>query len=145
MPHRIMSCLLEFYEKFDQPIMDRPKLIEEDRRRLRMRLLEEAYHEYRYAERGEDLVKIAESIGAMLYVIGGTSIEYGLPLHDIFLETHRSNMTKMGPEGDKYIREDGKIMKGPNFNKPDIAKVICDALYPEDDEAVECSKTVSTK
>jgi predicted HAD superfamily Cof-like phosphohydrolase len=145
MPHRILSCLREFYEKFDQPMMDRPKLIDAERRKLRMRLLEEAYHEYRYAERGEDLVKIAESLGAMLYVIGGTSLEYGLPLKELFLEIHRANLTKIGVDGSAITREDGKVMKGPNYTKPDIAKVICDALYPEEDEDVQCSKSVLTK
>lgn len=131
MPHRILSCLREFYESFNQPVQDTPLLPLPERRQLRMKLLEEEYHEYRYAERGNDLVKIADSLADMLYVIGGTALEYGLPLDKIFLEVHRSNMTKLGADGNPLIREDGKIMKGPNFKKPDVAKIVCEALYPE--------------
>ena len=105
-----------------------------ERRKLRMKLLEEEYHEYRYAERGNDIVKIADALADMLYIIGGTALEYGIPLDKIFLEVHRSNMSKLDEYGNPAIREDGKIMKGPNYVKPDIAKIICDALYPEEEE-----------
>ena len=105
----------------------------QERRKLRMKLLEEEYHEYRYAERGNDLVKVADALADMLYIIGGTALEYGIPLDKIFLEVHRSNMTKLDENGQPVIREDGKIMKGPAYTKPDVAKIICDALYPEED------------
>lgn len=133
MPHRVLSCLREFYESFNQPVQDMPMFPLPERRKLRMKLLEEEYHEYRYAERGNDFVKVADALADMLYIIGGTALEYGIPLDKIFLEVHRSNMTKLDENGQPIIREDGKIMKGPNYTKPDIAKIICEALYPEED------------
>lgn len=133
MPHRVLSCLKEFYEAFDLPVQDEPVLPIKDRRKLRMKLLEEEYHEYRYAERGDDLVKIADALADMLYIIGGTALEYGIPLDKIFLEVHRSNMSKLGKDGKPILREDGKILKGPDYTKPDIARVICEHLYPEEE------------
>lgn len=136
MPHRVLSCAREFYRKFDLPSRDTPQLIDDKRRRLRMKMLEDEYHEYRYAERGNDLVKIADALADMMHVIGGTALEYGLPLDKIFLEIHKSNMTKIGEDGKAIVREDGKIMKGPNYMKPDIVKIICAATYPEEDKNV---------
>jgi len=130
-PHRVLSCVKEFYEQFDLPVQDMPMLPVQERRRLRMKLLEEKYHDYRYAERGRDLLKIADALGDMMYVIGGTALEYGLPLDRIFLEIHRSNLTKVDENGRPIFREDGKLMKTPQYSKPDIAQIICDALYPE--------------
>ena len=129
MPHRILSCLREFHDRFNQPTQDRPMLVDSKRRQLRMKLLEEEYHDYRYAERGDDIIKIADALAGMLYVIGGTALEYGLPLDKLFLEIHRSNMTKLDDNKRPIIREDGKVLKSPNYIKPDIAQVICEALY----------------
>lgn len=133
MPHRVLSCVREFYATFDQPTRDTPKLIDKKRRRLRMKLLEEEYHEYRYAERGNDLLKVSDALADMLYIIGGTALEYGLPLDKIFLEIHRSNMSKLDEDGKAIVREDGKIMKGPNYSRPDIVSILCEAMYPDED------------
>jgi predicted HAD superfamily Cof-like phosphohydrolase len=134
MPHRVMSCVKEFYEKFDQPSQDRPIFVKLERRKFRMKLLEDAYHDYRYAERGNDLTKVSVALADMLYAIGGTALEYGLPLDKIFLEVHKSNLTRLDANGDPVIREDGKIMKGEQYRRPDIVRILCDAMYPPEDE-----------
>ena len=131
MPHRVLSCVREFCLAFDQPQQDTPQLADDERRRIRMRQLEDKYHDYRYAERANDLVKISESLADMLYVIGVTALEYGIPLDTIFLEVHRSNMTRLGVDGRAIVREDGKIMKGPNYKKPDVVAILCEATFPD--------------
>lgn len=134
MPHRIISCVREFMWAFEQTEHKHPQLLSVEKRKLRMKMLEDEYHEYRYAERAGDIVKTAEALAEMLYVIGGTALEYGLPLDKIFLEIHRSNMTKLGDDKMPILREDGKIMKGPHYVKPDIATIICAAKYPDSEE-----------
>ena len=62
----------------------------------------------------------------MLYILCGTIIEHGMTelIEEVFDEIHRSNMSKLGEDGNPVYREDGKVIKGPNFFKPDIAKII---------------------
>lgn len=124
--HRAMKCVKDFHEKFGLDTQDVPHLPEKELSRERMKLLEYQYHEYRYAERGADLCKIADAMADMIHVICGTAHMYGIPLGAVFLEIHRSNMTKGG------IGEDGKMVKGPGYSPPDIANILCEAIYGED-------------
>ncbi len=131
--HRVMSCVKEFYESFGLPVItDTPHLPDEERRKLRMKLLEEEYHEYRYAERGHDLIKVADALADMVYVIAGTALEYGIPLDKVFLEIHKSNMSKL-VDGKPILREDGKVLKTPGYHRPDVAGILCDKVYGEVD------------
>lgn len=93
-------------------------------RSLRKRLLEEEYNEYVEGEDNNDLVEIADAIADILYIAYGTAVSYGLPMDEIFNEVHASNMSKLGEDGKPIYREDGKILKGPNFFKPDILSII---------------------
>lgn len=93
-------------------------------RSLRKRLLEEEYNEYVTGEDNNDLVEIADAIADILYIAYGTAVSYGLPMDEIFDEVHASNMSKLGDDGKPIYREDGKILKGPEFFKPDIAAII---------------------
>jgi len=130
--HRVISCLKEFHEAFGLPTADEPGLVTIERRHLRMKLLEDAYHEYRYAARADNLLKVAESLADMAYAIGGAALEYGIPIDKIFLEVHKSNMSKL-IDGQPNLREDGKVLKVPGYHKPDVAAVLCDELYGEED------------
>ena len=67
-------------------------------------------------------IKLTKELADMLYVIYGTAVALGLPLEDAFKEVHRSNMSKLGPEGEVLRREDGKILKGPNYSEADVAQ-----------------------
>lgn len=137
----------EFQESYGLPSSRIPSLPsyrdDEGRnlRDLRKRLLEEEYNEYLEGEENNDLVEIADALGDIMYIAYGTGITYGLPMDEIFNEIHRSNMSKLGADGKPIRREDGKLLKGPNFSPPDIAGIIAkhierqNAAPPETEEA----------
>ncbi len=93
---------------------------------LRHRLMVEENEEYLEACKNGDLVEIADALGYMMYILCGTILAHGLQnkIEDIFEEIQKSNMSKLGSDGEPIYREDGKIMKGPSYFKPDIKKII---------------------
>ena len=93
---------------------------------LRYELMREENEEYLEAANNNDLVEVADALGDMLYILCGTIIEHGLQhkIEEIFDEIQRSNMSKLGEHGEPIYREDGKVLKGPNYFKPDIASVL---------------------
>lgn len=116
----------EFHEAFDAPIAERFTMIPEERYRLRSELLLEENQEYLKACAEGDMNELADALGDMLYILCGTMIEHGFQeyMEKVFTEIHRSNMSKLGTDGKPVYREDGKILKGPNFFRPRIAQVI---------------------
>jgi len=96
--------------------------IDEDVFLLRHRLMSEENGEYLEACKSGDLVEIADALGDMMYILCGTILSHGLQdkIENIFEEIQRSNMSKLGNDGQPIYREDGKIMKGPCYFKPDI-------------------------
>ncbi|MQA87594.1 MAG: nucleotide pyrophosphohydrolase [Streptosporangiales bacterium] len=96
-------------------------------RNLRQQILEEEVQELREAVVAADLVGIADALADIVYVACGTAITYGIPFDAVFAEVHRSNMTKIGPDGPTF-RADGKIMKGPHFEPPDIESRLFDGV-----------------
>ncbi len=105
-----------------QPTVDLPDQIKE----LRFRLMEEENQEYLEAAKNNDLVEVADALGDMLYILCGTILSHGMQhkIEEVFDEIQRSNMSKLGADGEPIYREDGKVMKGPNYFKPDIAKIL---------------------
>ncbi|MGV6832010.1 MAG: pyrophosphohydrolase domain-containing protein [bacterium] len=93
---------------------------------LRYKLMREENEEYLEAANNEDLVEIADALGDMLYILCGTIIEHGLQhkIEEVFDEIQRSNMSKLGEDGEPIYREDGKVLKGPNYFKPNIAAIL---------------------
>lgn len=93
---------------------------------LRHRLMHEENEEYLEACKNGDLTEIADALGDMMYILCGTILSHGLQdkIDDIFEEIQSSNMSKLGADGKPIYREDGKIMKGPNYFKPNINKMI---------------------
>ena len=91
---------------------------------LRHRLMHEENEEYLEACKNGDLVEIADALGDMMYILCGTILSHGLhdKIENIFEEIQKSNMSKLGIDGKPIYREDGKVMKGPNYFKPDIKK-----------------------
>ena len=100
--------------------------LENGKARLRYELMKEENNEYIEAAENGDIVEVADALGDMLYILCGTIIEHGMTelIEEVFDEIHRSNMSKLGEDGNPVYREDGKVIKGPNFFKPDIAKII---------------------
>jgi len=114
----------QFHKIYNCYTQENPGLPNEEIRDLRRRLLKEEYEEYLEGEETDDLVEIADALADMLYIMYGTALAYGIPLDEIFDEVHRSNLSKLGADGKPIVREDGKILKGPDFFKPDIAKIM---------------------
>ena len=93
---------------------------------LRFELMKEENEEYLEAANNNDLIEVADALGDMLYILCGTIIEHGLQhkIEDVFNEIQHSNMSKLGADGEPIYREDGKVLKGPNYFKPNIAKIL---------------------
>ncbi|MEN2398649.1 nucleoside triphosphate pyrophosphohydrolase family protein [Flavobacterium sp. MC2016-06] len=93
---------------------------------LRYNLMKEENEEYLEAVENNDLVEIADALGDMMYILCGTIIEHGLQdkIEAVFDEIQRSNMSKLGEDGKPIYREDGKVLKGPNYFKPDFSKLL---------------------
>ena len=91
---------------------------------LRENLHKEEWQELQGAMDGFNLVEMADAICDLIYVLCGTAVSFGIPLDECFAEVQRSNMSKLMPDGSVYRREDGKILKGPNFSPPDLRSII---------------------
>lgn len=94
---------------------------------LRFELMDEENKEYLEAAKNNDLVEVADALGDMLYILCGTILSHGMQhkIEDVFNEIQRSNMSKLGEDGTPIYREDGKVLKGPNYFKPKL-KIILD-------------------
>ena len=88
--------------------------------------MNEENEEYLEACKSGDLVEIADALGDMMYILCGTILSHGLQdkIEDVFEEIQKSNMSKLDSDGNPIYREDGKIMKGLNYFKPDIKKIL---------------------
>jgi predicted HAD superfamily Cof-like phosphohydrolase len=115
-----------FHEAFKQKNATGPALLDHDGAELRHRLMAEENDEYLEACDKEDIVEIADALGDQLYILCGTILKHGLQhkIEEVFNEIHLSNMSKLDPNGEPILREDGKIMKSNRYFKPDIAKIV---------------------
>ena len=120
-----LNAVKDFHDTFglnynDSPTVDLEKKIIE----LRFNLMKEENDEYIEAARNNDIVEVADALGDMLYILCGTIIEHGMShiIEDVFDEIQKSNMSKLGADGKPIYREDGKVMKGPNYFKPNFSK-----------------------
>jgi predicted HAD superfamily Cof-like phosphohydrolase len=93
---------------------------------LRFELMKEENEEYLEAVQNNDIVEIADALGDMLYILCGTILEHGLQhkIEAVFDEIQRSNMSKLGEDGKPIYREDGKVMKGSNYFKPNFEAIL---------------------
>jgi predicted HAD superfamily Cof-like phosphohydrolase len=98
----------------------------EQKNTLRFNLMKEENEEYLEAVQNNDLVEIADALGDMLYILCGTILEHGLQhkIEAVFDEIQRSNMSKLDENGEPIYREDGKVMKGPNYFKPNFETIL---------------------
>ena len=120
-----LNAVKDFHDTFglnynDSPTVDLGKKIIE----LRFNLMKEENEEYIEAARNNDIIEVADALGDMLYILCGTIIEHGMSdiIEDVFDEIQKSNMSKLGSDGEPIYREDGKVMKGPNYFKPNFSK-----------------------
>lgn len=122
-----IAAVTEFHTAFKLNMNQAPIAnIGEDRNSLRFNLMAEENEEYLEAAQNNDLVEVADALGDMLYILCGTIIEHGMQdkIEEVFNEIQRSNMSKLGEDGLPIYREDGKVLKGPNYFKPNIAAIL---------------------
>ena len=120
-----IDAVKEFNEAFKIKYSKNQKAdLDESTIELRYRLMQEENDEYLEAARKKDLVEIADALGDKLYILCGTIIEHGMHniIEDVFDEIQRSNMSKLGEDGEPIYRSDGKVLKGPNYFKPNFKK-----------------------
>jgi len=114
----------DFMEAMSQEVLDVPTLPSWDVQDLRIELIEEELRELVVGVENKDLVEIADALTDLLYVVYGAGHSFGLDLDACFAEVHRSNLSKLGEDGRPIKREDGKILKGPNYSPPDLKSII---------------------
>ncbi len=117
----------KFHDTFGIPNEYTPKAtISNELIGLRFKLMAEENEEYLEAAKNGDLVEVADALGDMMYILCGTILSHGMQhkIEEVFEEIQRSNMSKLGEDGKPIYREDGKVLKGPNYFKPNIAKII---------------------
>ncbi|MDA9992678.1 nucleoside triphosphate pyrophosphohydrolase family protein [Flavobacteriaceae bacterium] len=117
----------EFHTAFGLGIKNEPTAnIGTAKNLLRFNLMKEENEEYLEAANANDLVEVADALGDMLYILAGTIIEHGMQykIAEVFDEIQRSNMSKLGEDGHPIFREDGKVLKGPNYFKPNIGEIL---------------------
>ena len=116
----------EFHKAFGQKDGRWPQLIPNAEYDLRHTLMKEENDEYLEACYNKSLVEIADALGDQLYILCGTILKHGMQhiIEDVFNEIQASNMSKLGDDGKPVLREDGKILKGPGYFKPDLSKFI---------------------
>ncbi len=124
---RKIECVEEFHKIYKLGNSKEPiGKLENNKEKLRFDLMKEENEEYLEAAVKGDIVEVADALGDMLYILCGTIIEHGMQdlIDEVFEEIHRSNLSKLDENGNPIYREDGKVIKGPNYFKPDIKKII---------------------
>ena len=122
-----INSVKEFHKVFNLDFLEVPKAnIGHEKNKLRFNLMKEENEEYLNAANNNDLIEVADALGDMLYILCGTIIEHGFQykIDEIFDEIQNSNMSKLGRDGKPIYRKDGKVLKGPNYFKPNIEKIL---------------------
>ncbi len=122
-----LDAVAAFHKAFGVGISDKPTAnINKQINNLRHKLMAEENNEYLEAASNNDIVEVADALGDMLYILCGTILTHGMQhiIEDVFNEIQESNMSKLGADGKPIYREDGKVMKGPNYWKPNLKKFL---------------------
>lgn len=114
----------KFMKAFGQEVYSKLNWPDGKIRKLRVDLIEEELSELKVAMLKRDQVEIADALTDLLYVVYGSGHTFGINLDKTFKEVHKSNMSKLGEDGKPIYREDGKVLKGPNFFEPNLKKII---------------------
>ena len=113
-----------FMKTFGQEVKTKPGLSDEKINQLRIDLIVEELNEFRDAIKNNDLKEAADALTDILYVTYGAGHAFGVDLDKCFDEVQQSNMSKLGQDGKPIYNEAGKVMKGPNYFKPDLSKFL---------------------
>lgn len=140
---KLREQVIAFHRAYGQPVKDSPEVPEPSRVRLRLRLITEEYFELLDSVglklpgiKGVidecvgrcvpivDLPEFADALADIDYLVEGARAEFGVDGGPVADEVHRSNMSKLGPDGRPMVRDDGKVVKGPSYSPPDLARVL---------------------
>jgi|TARA_B100000941_G_C28102643_1_gene349179 predicted HAD superfamily Cof-like phosphohydrolase len=113
-----------FMKTFGQEVKTSPALSTDKINRLRVDLIKEELEELTEAMNNKDLLEVADALTDILYVTYGAGHAFGIDLDKCFDEVQNSNMSKLDENGKPIYNESGKVMKGPNYYKPDLSKFI---------------------
>tara|TARA_B100000035_G_scaffold165190_1_gene140837 strand:- start:17 stop:391 length:375 start_codon:yes stop_codon:yes gene_type:complete len=113
-----------FMETFGQEVKSKSSLSSDKINSLRLSLIQEELDELNKAIQDKDIVEVADALTDILYVTYGAGHAFGIDLDQCFNEVQNSNMSKLGDDGKPIYNENGKVMKGPNYFKPDLSKYI---------------------
>ena len=113
-----------FMKTFGQEVKTKSELADNKIKELRVSLIEEELEELKEAIRNNDIKEVADALTDILYVTYGAGHAFGINLDKCFDEVQNSNMSKLGLDGRPIYNESGKVMKGPNYYKPDLTKFI---------------------
>lgn len=136
-----MTHVREFHDAFGIPAHDEPGVPSIKRVALRARLIEEEFDEVQYElarvkarlasghytnaiQVYEDIARLAKELSDLRYVCWGTDLEFGIPSEAVDREVHRSNMSKLWPDGKPRHRHDGKVLKPPTYSEADIMTIL---------------------
>lgn len=119
------AAVLQFHRIFGVEIRQTPVTsIPEGLHILRLGLHEEEHSELVDAFNRDDVVEVADALADIVYIAYGTAVSLGIDLDKVLEEVHRSNISKLNTDGSPIYREDGKVLKGPNYTPPDVRKVL---------------------
>jgi predicted HAD superfamily Cof-like phosphohydrolase len=114
----------KFMQTFGQDVKTKPSFPDNKIVNLRNSLIEEELSELKDAVKNNDITEVADALTDILYVTYGAGHAYGIDLDKCFDEVQNSNMSKLGDDGKPIYNESGKVMKGPNYYKPNLKKFL---------------------
>ena len=118
------ECVRKFMETFGQEIKEKTEFPDEKITSLRYDLIKEELNELKEAMDNKDIKEVADALTDILYVTYGAGHAFGINLDKCFEEVQNSNMSKLGTDGKPIYNDKGKVMKGPNYFKPDLTKFV---------------------
>ena len=121
---RNFQSVKKFMETFSQEVKSRAEFPDEKIVKLRYELIKEELEELNQAIKDKDIKEVADALTDILYVTYGAGHAFGVNLDKCFEEVQQSNMSKLGTDGKPIYNESGKVMKGPNYFKPDLSKFL---------------------
>ena len=113
-----------FMKTYGQEVKDKADFSDARTNKLRIDLIKEELEELTEAMQDENLLEVADALTDILYVTYGAGHAFGIDLDKCFEEVQNSNMSKLGEDGKPIYNEAGKVMKGPNYFKPDLSKYL---------------------
>ena len=114
----------QFMQTFGQEVKTKASFSDEKTNQLRIDLISEELEELKNAITSKDLLEVADALTDILYVTYGAGHAFGINLDKCFDEVQNSNMSKLGSNGKPIYNESGKVMKGPDYFKPDLSKFL---------------------